>query len=348
MTIRVVQWATGTVGRAALRALLARPGFEVVGVYAHQPDKAGRDAGELAGMAPVGVRATGDIEEILALPADCVAHMPLPAAYFGDDPDHDTKTICRLLASGKNVVTTTGFTHPYSYGPELVSRLENACRVGDSSLHGTGISPGFLTQLLPFALSTMSMRIDHIYLRDCSDYAGHPSRQIVVDLMGFSRDAEAYAAAVRPFRAFHRQLYTESLDLLARALGVELHDVEEDDEVVEAAQDYTVAAGPIPKGTVCGSRWQFTGIVHGRPLISMECVYKADAGRLSRWGTPGFTVRVEGRPSFMAKVEELDYGMLAAAAHAVNAIPALVAAPAGIRTFLDLPLTGGTGTIRVG
>src|SRR5690606_14489793 len=87
---RVIQWATGAVGRSALRSVLTRPEFELAGVLVYDPDKIGVDAGELVGLSPTGVRCTDDAERVLALDADCVLHMPLPASYFGGS---DVETI---------------------------------------------------------------------------------------------------------------------------------------------------------------------------------------------------------------------------------------------------------------
>src|SRR4029078_13031129 len=102
LTIRVVQWSTGNVGRHALRAILDHPELELAGVYVTSRAKAGIDVGELLGREPVGVLTTADLDAVVALSADCVSHMPLPSKQVGEDPDQDTKDICRLLASGKN------------------------------------------------------------------------------------------------------------------------------------------------------------------------------------------------------------------------------------------------------
>lgn len=67
---RVVQWATGNVGSQALR-VIEHPDLDLAGVWVHSPAKAGCDAGELAGTAPMGIKATNSIEDILALRADC-------------------------------------------------------------------------------------------------------------------------------------------------------------------------------------------------------------------------------------------------------------------------------------
>ncbi|GAA3140634.1 diacylglycerol kinase [Planomonospora alba] len=345
--LRVVQWATGALGRYALRSLITRPEFELAGVLVYDPDKAGRDAGEIVGLPATGVTCTDDVEHVLALDADCVLHMPLPAAYFGGDPTTDVETICALLASGKNVITTTGFVYPPCYGPGLVERLEAACRAGGTSLHGTGINPGFMSDLLPLALTGLSSRIDHIFVRESSDFRGHPSRQTVVDLVGFTLSPKDYAAAVRPFRAFQRALFAESVQLVASALGVALDEVEESDEFELAAEEFEIAAGVVRSGTVCASHWTFSGLVRGRPFMTVECVYKADAAKVRRWPDPGFTVHVEGVPQMMLSVEEISHGLAGAAAHAVNAVAAVCAAPPGVRTVLDLPLTTGRGTVRL-
>ncbi|WP_440105575.1 NAD(P)H-dependent amine dehydrogenase family protein [Streptosporangium sp. H16] len=345
--LRVVQWATGAVGRYSLRSVITRPEFELAGVLVYDPDKVGQDAGTLVGLPEAGVTCTDDVEEILATEADCVLHMPLPASYFGGEYPSDVETICALLAAGKNVITTTGFVYPKCYGPGVVERLEAACRAGGTSLHGTGVNPGFMSDILPLTLTGLSSRVDHIYIRESSDFRGHPSRQIVVDLFGFTRSAKDYVAAVRPFRAFQRSLFAESVQFVADNLGVALDEVEESDEFELASEEFEISAGLVRAGTVCASRWMFSGLVRGRPFMTVECVYKADATRVERWADPGFSVHIEGVPQLMLTVGEISHGLASAAAHAVNSVAALCAAPPGIRTAVELPLATGRGTVRL-
>ena len=103
MTIRVVQWATGGVGKAAIEGVLAHPDLELVGAWVHSESKNGKDVGELVGLDPIGVRATTSMDEILALDADCVVYSPLL-------PNEDE--VVALLRSGKNVVTPVGWVYP--------------------------------------------------------------------------------------------------------------------------------------------------------------------------------------------------------------------------------------------
>src|SRR5688500_3815201 len=148
---RVVQWATGPVGRHAVAAVIDHPELDLVGALAYSEDKVGRDVGEISGIGPVGVTLTGNREEILALDADCVLYM----AQGDANPGPAIEDICALLASGKNVVSTavTPLIYPVSMGQPVVDRLEQACAEGGTSFHATGIEPGWASEVLPLAMS---------------------------------------------------------------------------------------------------------------------------------------------------------------------------------------------------
>ena len=103
MTYSVIQWATGTVGIHAVPAIVAHPDLELAGLWVHSDAKAGRDAGELCGGGPVGVLATQDADALLALDVDCVCY----TANSDLRPGQVVEDICRMLASGKNVVNTS-------------------------------------------------------------------------------------------------------------------------------------------------------------------------------------------------------------------------------------------------
>jgi hypothetical protein len=100
MTYRVIQWATGGVGKAAIQGVQSHPELRLVGCWVHSPEKVGKDAGTIAGIGKVGVVTTHSIGDILALDADCVIYTPLL-------PNEDE--MVRLLESGKNVITTLGW-----------------------------------------------------------------------------------------------------------------------------------------------------------------------------------------------------------------------------------------------
>jgi 2,4-diaminopentanoate dehydrogenase len=190
--IRVVQWATGNIGSRALRAVLEHPHLDLVGLWVSSAEKAGRDAGELCGLgSATGVVATSDVDEIVALDADVVLYMPQGC---------DFDVVCRLLASGKDVVTTRGeFHRPESLDPEVRRRVEDACAEGGTSIHSTGSSPGFITEAVPIVLTSLSRRVDRIDIEEFADMSRRPSPQLMFDIMGFGKDP----ADLKPGRARH-------------------------------------------------------------------------------------------------------------------------------------------------
>src|SRR5262245_54867305 len=137
MTIRVVQWTTGNVGKQSAIAIARNPSLKLVGCYAWSPDKVGRDVGELCGLDSLGVTATHDVDALLALRPECVVYTPMW-------PSIDE--LVRILGAGVNVVTTAAFINGRRLGPER-QRLIEACERGGSSLFGTGINPGFIDWL---------------------------------------------------------------------------------------------------------------------------------------------------------------------------------------------------------
>ena len=114
MPYRVIQWATGNVGKQAVLGALAHPELELVGCRVYGEDKEGRDAGDLIGAAKTGIVATRDVDAILALDADCVLYCPLP---------WDLGEICRLLESGIHVITPCPYWFPFVQSPDVAAAI---------------------------------------------------------------------------------------------------------------------------------------------------------------------------------------------------------------------------------
>ncbi|MFD0682983.1 NAD(P)H-dependent amine dehydrogenase family protein [Actinomadura fibrosa] len=336
---RVVQWATGALGRSVIRGVLDHPNLELAGVWVHSAEKAGADAAVLAGRPPAGILATRELDEILALEADCVVYSPGRAG----DPFADLDTICALLASGKNLICMNGLVYPYAHGPHLATELEQACKRGGATVHGSGFNGGFMADVMPLVLSRLSRRITHVYARQCLDFARHPSWRMVHRMIGFGKAEEEFLRSLRPSRTAMRALFSESLHLIAAGLRVDLDEIDVDVDHRLAGADFETAAGLIPRGTVAAARWTFSGLAGGRPVITFEVIHKADARQTPEWGRPGYAVRVHGRPSLTLTTDEewVSDAISAAAAHALNSIPVVCAAEPGIRTYLDLPLITG-------
>jgi len=178
-----VQWATGGVGKAAIEGVLSHPDLELAGCWVHSTEKDGKDVGEIIGTGPVGVSATTSAEEILALDADCVVYSPLV-------PDDDE--VAALLRSGKSVVTPVGWIYP---DPGRVGAIEAACAEGRSTLHGTGIHPGGITERFPLMVSGVSARVTHVRAEEFSDIRTYGAPDVIRNVMAFGGTPEEALAS---------------------------------------------------------------------------------------------------------------------------------------------------------
>jgi hypothetical protein len=332
---RVVQWATGNIGSRALRSVIEHPTLELAGVWVHAPDKAGRDAGDLCGLDATGVAATNDIEDVVALGAHCVLYMPRAL---------DADEVCRLLASGANVVTTRGeFHHPPSMDPALRERIEAACAHGGTSIHSTGSSPGFITEAVPLVLSSIQRRLDQLTIDEFADLSRRPSPDLLFTIMGFGRAPAAFDEG----RLSHgRTSFGPSLRLVAETLGLPLDDIEASGEVALAARTVEIAAGTLEAGTVAAQRLTVAGMQGGRPLLRFRAHWYCTTELDPAWdlSATGWRVTVEGDAPldvdlrFSVPIERMGDVSPGYTAHrAVNAVPVVCGAAPGIRTSVDLP-----------
>jgi len=209
MTYRIIQWATGGVGRAAIQGIVNHPELELVGCRVYSKKKAGRDAGEIAGTHALGVAATSDVDALLALDADCVLYSPLMA---------DAAELERILRSGKNVVTPLGWLYPWR-GTDFAA-LEVACHAARVTLHGTGIHPGGITERFPLMISALSGSVTHVRAEEFSDIRTYAAVEVVRDIMLFGKTPEE--AARSPMVSFLSGGFFQSIDMVAAELCVTL------------------------------------------------------------------------------------------------------------------------------
>jgi len=345
MVYRVIQWSTGNVGAHSVRALAENPQTKLVGAYTYGDPKSGQDIGEIVGIGKVGAKATNDVEKLVKMKADVVIHTPLPSLVYGDDPDLDIDIICRLLASGKNVITVVGYMYPKVHGTALVKKLEEACRAGGTTFHSTGLNPGWLGDVLPLSMTSLSRSVDKIHVTEISDFTYYPSPEIMLDVMGFGKPIAQFKREGKRRTHWLNGLFRENVQMIADGLGIKLDRISEKLEIDTAKKNFDVAAGPIPKGSVSGQHWTWSGMVGRKPVITHETVWRMgpDAGK--DWPAGDHSIVVSGEPNMSVnfKADWISDGLLGTALHAVNAIPHVCAAPVGIKTLIDLPSIHGWG-----
>ena len=345
MSYRVIQWATGHVGRAAIEGIAAQPELELVGCWVSSDAKAGRDAGEIAGIDPLGVTATTDKQAIYDLDADCVVYSPMLA---------DEADVQAILASGKNLVTPVGWVYPFKSSD--VAALEGVCRQAGVTLHGTGIHPGGITERFPLMISSLCTGIRHVRAEEFSDIRSYATEFVVREIMMFGKTAEQAAASGMAELLGHG--FCQSIDMIADAMGwtldPEKHVVHE--TAVATAPMYT-PGGVLETGTVAAQRFRWQGTVDGDPVITAAVNWLMGEEHLEPpWdfgpegqrfeiafdADPPLSVTFHGiHPATLDEGIERNAGIVATAMHCVNAVPYVCAAEPGIKTYLDLPLIAG-------
>ena len=335
--LRVVQWATGTVGKAAMRAVIGHPDLELVGARVYSEAKEGIDAGTLCGLPPIGVSATRDFATILALEPDCVVYMP-------ESTDFDD--VCRLLESGANIVSTRAeFFNPARMDPALRERIESACRKGGTSIHSSGSSPGFITEALPLPLLSLQRRLDLLTIDEFANCLDSCSEEMLRNIMGFGDGPEAFATRVFADRDV---VFADSLAVIAEAIGLPLSSFESESEIAVTRGPVKLHHTTIGAGTVGGQRYTVTGLHKGVPALRFRSNWFVTMDLVPNWDLrdDGWRVVVEGDTplDITIRFPIADDPQTRArtlpnltAHRPVNAIFAVCAAPPGIVTTVDLP-----------
>lgn len=351
MALRVVQWATGGVGVAAIKGVLEHPDLELVGCWVHSEAKHGRDVGELIGGAPIGVRATTSVEDILALDADAVIYAPLLP-----DPDE----VAALLRSGKNVVTPVGWVYP---SEKQAAPLRAAGVEGNATLHGTGIAPGGISEKFPLLCSVMSTGVTFVRAEEFSDLRTYDAPDVVRHVMGFGETPDK--ALSGPMQKLLDGGFIQAVKMCVDEFGFAA------DPKIVARQEIAVATAPIasPIGTiepgqVAGRKFGWDALVGDEVVVRVTVNWLMGEQNLEpAWdfGPAGqrYEIEVRGNPDFTMVINGFqgdvgthgpgaaEPGVVATAAHCVNSVPAVCAAAPGVATYLDLPLFSAKAAPRL-
>jgi hypothetical protein len=353
MPIRVAHIGTGNVGRLALSELIANPAFELTGLVVSADEKVGKDAGELAGLdVTTGITATQDLDAVLATNPDCAVYCAM-----GDNRMPQAMAdVYKIAAAGINVVGTSPGVLQYPWGvmpDKYIAPLEEAARQGDSSIYINGVDPGFITDLIPLAFASTCASIQQVRCMEIADYATYDGATVMFDVMGFGQPLDEVPMLFQP--GVLSVAWGCAIRQLAAGLQIELDSITESYEREPAPEAFDIAAGHIPKGGVAAVRFEIKGMVGDHPAIVVEHVTRVRGDLRPDWAQPAqeggsYRVEITGEPSYVVDIcptstkgDHNHAAIAAGAARVVNAIPAVIAAPPGIRTTLDLPLVSEIG-----
>lgn len=352
MPHRVIVWGTGNVGVPALRIVLSNPALELAGVIVANPDKIGRDAGELCGLPPTGVRATGDVAAALAGGADAVAY-----CASGDfRPTEAIDDVERCLRAGLNVVSTSIYPlyDPSSAPEDLRQRIGAACTAGRSSIFVSGVDPGYINDVVPLLLSGLCERIDEVRAFEIFNYSTYAQPEAVRNLVGMGQPLDATPPMLTP--GVPSMVWGGPIRLMARGLGLTLDTIRERVEKRALERTVTTQLGQFDAGTMGAFRLEIEGIAGGKPLLVIDHITRIVNDIALDWprarGDGAHGVILSGRPNLTVTFEPEDEsgaaggGNTTAAARIVNAIPFVCQAPPGLLDALQVPLAIGRGLVR--
>jgi hypothetical protein len=336
--IRVVQWTTGKVAREAIKAILDRPNLELIGAYAYSKEKAGQDIGDLTKLdRKLGIKATDDIDAIIALKPDCVVYMPLHP---------NIEHLECLLRAGINIASTASFMTGRGYGEEARQKLEAAAQAGKASLFGSGINPGWIDNLTAAATS-LCRDVSQVRIVE-SFNIGLWSADANQDELGWGRPAADPGHAKDVEKA--TMPFGDAVEAIAALFKFKLDDVRCEVEFAHAAQDLDVPGRTVKKGTVAGIHANWIGVSQGHNVIEAIVQWVVDEDITPAWDiSMAYRVEVKGMPHIKMRIEVLPedmtvpmeelmtIGFMFPAMPVVNAIPDVVAARPGIVTYADLP-----------
>jgi hypothetical protein len=353
--ISTVVWGTGNVGRAAVRAVDAHPELELTAVLVHDPAKAGRDAGDLAGLdRALGVAATTDVDAVLAARPGAVVY----AASGEIRPDDALADIVRAIGGGAVVVTPALYALYDQRGapPEVREPVLAAIESGGGSLFVSGIDPGWGNDVLPLLVSGLGSVVEVVRCQEIFDYSTYDQLDSVRYLVGMGQPMDQVPPMVAP--TVPTMVWGGQVRLMARALGVELDEVRESVQRLPLETTVeTATMGKFEAGTQGAMRFEVQGIVAGAPRIVVEHITRIHPSCAPDWPAPpngagAHRVIIEGRPRIEVTVEATDEGgnyaaggNATAVGRLVGAIDWLVAAGPGLYDALDVPLRPAAGKL---
>ncbi len=352
---RVVAWSTGNVGKHAIAGIDARPDLELVGVWVSNPDKVGKDAGELAGLGrTLGVAATNDVDAIFALKPDVIVH----TAMADDRLFAALADMQAMLRAGINVVSSGPVFLQYPYGVTdegMYTPMVDAAIEGGVSIFVNGVDPGFANDALPLVLSGISEQIDEVRVAEVLNYATYNQGMVLFDIKGFGRPMEDIPMILQP--GVMTMAWGSVVRQLAAGLEVELDgDLVEWYERVPAPETFEVDAGTIEAGTAAALHFELRGMKDGRAVIVLEHVTRLRDDLAPDWPQPAgqgcYRVIITGEPTYTVDMQLMgrdgDHntgGLKATAMRLVNSVPAVVEGAPGLLTALDLPPVYGKGLV---
>jgi 4-hydroxy-tetrahydrodipicolinate reductase len=326
MSIRVFHYGLGPIGAAIVTEVAARKGFIIAGAVDIDPEKVGRDIGEVAGLDRLlRRRVAGDAPAALKAARPDVVILCTRSSLARVMPQIET-----VLGARVPIVTTTEeLAYPVGRNRRHATRIDKLARRARVGVLATGVNPGFVMDALPIMLTAVCERVDSVAVRRIQD--ARIRRLPFQQKIGAGLDLETFRERVAQGTVRHVGL-AESISMIASALGWRLDRIT--DDVVPKMADERVVGEllTVERGKVAGIIQEGAGYRGDRAVISLHM--EAYVGAPSTYDA----VEIDGSPPLSIRVEGGVHGDVATASIVVNSIPKVLNAAPGLHTMRDLPL----------
>ena len=322
--IKVVQYGLGPIGSKITQYLVERDVFQIVGAIDSDPAKVGLDIGQLAGFpAPLGVCITDDSKALLSESDADVILLTTVSSLEGIHPQ-----IMEIVSLGKNIVSTCEeLTFPWRTNPRMAAEIDEAAKKQNASVLGTGVNPGFVMDFLTVAMTGICHEVKKVTVERIQDaqFRRVPFQRKI----GAGLSEQQFREKVKDGTLGHVGL-TESMNMIASAIGWDLDKTEDVIEPVIATERKAAGDLTIEPGQAVGINQLGRGHMKDEEVITL--VFRAAIGEPEAHDR----VLIEGTPDIDMTIKGGINGDIATCAITVNAIPAVIEAPAGLRTMVDI------------
>lgn len=331
--VKVVSFGIGVIGRRLAEHLLSKRDVEIVGAIDIDPNKVGKDLGEVLGRKKLGVVISSDVDRVISsTKPDVVVHTTM--SYLKDTFGQFEQ----LLKHGVNVVSTCEeLSYPYDTekGREYAKKLDALAEANCATILGTGINPGFLMDTLPITLTGACTRVDTIYVTRQMNAA---TRRIPFQTkIGAGLTVEEFRRKIRSHEITGHVGLEQSIKMIADALAWDVDQIRvETPEPVVLDKAVASDAIKVPKGHNAGTKQKAYGMKAGKALITLD--FRAYIGAPEEFDS----VVVEGEPPVSQRISPCVHGDFGTIGITANMIPHVINADPGFKTMKDLPLPHAT------
>lgn len=326
MSIRVLHVGLGPIGAAVVRQVVDRPGFSAVGAVDIDPQKVGRDLGEVAGLTrKLRIKVMDDLgRAVKSTKPDVVA------LCTSSSLKNVKEQLAAVLKYRLPVVSTTEeLAYPFYSNKRLAKQVDALARKAKVAVVGTGVNPGFTMDALPITLTAVCERVDRIHVDRVQD--ARSRRLPFQQKIGSGLTPAEFEQKVKAGSVRHVGL-TESIAMIADAMGWKLDRITDEIQPKVAAARVSSEFLDVEPGYVCGIVQDGVGYRKGERLITLHMeAYLGAPASFDR-------VRIEGNPSITSTIEGGVHGDIATASMTVNCMPAVLAATPGLHSMRSLRL----------